>query len=124
MTPEVRAEVSVLLLAIRDNADRITSLINEPQVEIRTVDQNDEDILARYKLTKRNYLEHARANDFPNEKIGRQVRTTTAALDDWIASCRRRPPSPRLVVNKRDDIQRDIEEAGRRLKRRLERRAR
>lgn len=61
------------------------------------VDQDDADTLSRYRISRRAYLEAGRRGDLRTDRIGRQVRTTIAELESWLAS-RRRTPQPRLEL--------------------------
>jgi hypothetical protein len=62
------------------------------------IDQTDVKALARYKISPRAFLEHARADAFPTEKIGRSVRVRVEDFEAWLAS-RRRASTARLVVH-------------------------
>ena len=106
------AEVRALLL----RATELLIAVEQRPTEIPVSYVDQDDVEARYRVSRRSYLEHARAGAFEHEKLGKQVRTLVPVFETWLSSRRRQPPP--VAANDCDPIAQAIDMAAARFARR------
>lgn len=85
----LRAQAATLV-ALADELERAPEATPAPSLERLDVDE----IACRCRVSRRTVLEAHRSGALTAQKVGRRVIATPAAVEAWLASRRRRRPSP------------------------------